>query len=229
MFSQQSMVALGAVRQAVVEHMLLEHPDLDQSGYVCPSCNAQYRADYVRELLEKDRGELSSLDEQVIDALRTQETLSANLNEEFGEDSTLSQRVADRVAKFGGSWSFIGIFSGIILLWMAINLGVILARPFDPYPFILLNLVLSSLAALQAPVIMMSQNRQSSKDRLRDELDYRTNLKAELEVRLLHTKLDQLLTHQWQRLIEIQQIQMDLMEEISQRNDRKGPKGSTKP
>lgn len=221
------MVALGAVRQAVVEHMLLEHADLDQSGYVCAACNAHYRADYVRELLEKDRGELSSLDEQVIDALRTQETLSANLNEEFGEDSTLSQRVADRVAKFGGSWSFIGIFSGIILLWMAINLGVILARPFDPYPFILLNLVLSSLAALQAPVIMMSQNRQSSKDRLRDELDYRTNLKAELEVRLLHTKLDQLLTHQWQRLIEIQQIQMDLMEEISQRNDHKGPKGNT--
>jgi len=97
---------------------------------------------------------------------------------------------------------------------MAINLGLWLTRPFDPYPFILLNLVLSSLAALRAPVIMMSQNRQAAKDCMQAEHDCRVNLEAELEIRLLHTKLDQLLTHQWQRLIEIQQVQMDLMGEI---------------
>tara|TARA_R110002072_G_C7976322_1_gene535526 strand:+ start:2797 stop:3519 length:723 start_codon:yes stop_codon:yes gene_type:complete len=221
-FAKPSMIAIGAVRHAVLECMVRDHPNLDQSGYLCPQCNADYRATYIRDLLEQDRGELTTLDEEVIEALRTQETLAANINQEFGEDSTFAQRVADKVAKFGGSWSFIGIFSGIILLWMSLNLGMLLTKPFDPYPFILLNLVLSSLAALQAPVIMMSQNRQSSKDRLRDEHDYSINLKAELEVRLLHTKLDQLLTHQWQRLIEIQQIQMDLIEEIRQQNNQKG-------
>jgi len=216
------MTAMDAVRDPVLHRMIQDHPDLDTSGYVCPSCISQYRADYIRDLLEKDRGELSALDEEVIEAMRTQETLAANINEEFGENSTIGQRVADRVAKFGGSWSFIGIFAGIILLWMALNLGLLLSRPFDPYPFILLNLVLSSLAALQAPVIMMSQNRQSTKDRLRDEHDYIINLKAELEVRLLHTKLDQLLTHQWQRLIEIQQVQIEMMEELG----GKGKNGS---
>lgn len=208
------MIAAGAVRSAVSERMIRDHPDFNPTGYVCQECNARYRADYVRSLLEEDRGELSALDEQVIEALRDQDLVAANLNEAFSERMTIGQRIADQVATFGGSWTFIVLFGVIIGLWISINLGVLLARPFDPYPFILLNLVLSTLAALQAPVIMMSQNRQAAKDRLQAEHDYRVNLKAELEIRLLHTKLDQLLTHQWQRLIEIQQLQMDLMEEI---------------
>ena len=109
-------------------------------------------------------------------------------------------------------------------MWIAINSIPLLWRPFDVYPYILLNLALSGLAAIQAPIIMMSQNRQEAKDRLRSEHDYRVNLKAELEIRQLHWKLDQLLTHQWQRLLEIQQIQMDLMEELVHKQ-RRGQSG----
>jgi len=215
-FPKLAMIAGGAVRQAVAERMRAANPQFDPAGYVCAECNAEYRAAYVRSLLEEEKGELSSLDEQVLAALRDEEIIASNLNEDFSETQTLGQRVADRVASFGGSWAFIGLFGLILMIWMTVNAGVVLAKPFDPYPFILLNLVLSTLAAIQAPVIMMSQNRQASKDRLQAEHDYRVNLKAELEIRLLHTKLDQLLTHQWQRLIEIQQLQMDLMEEINQ-------------
>ncbi|HSA81745.1 MAG TPA: DUF1003 domain-containing protein, partial [Geminicoccaceae bacterium] len=121
----------------------------------------------------------------------------------------------DAIAAFGGSWTFILLFGAVILVWVLINAVALLARPFDPYPFILLNLVLSCLAAVQAPIIMMSQNRQEARDRLRSENDYRVNLKAELEIRHLHEKLDHLLQHQWERLMEIQQIQIELMNEIA--------------
>lgn len=209
------MIAGGAIRSTVSDLMRRDCPAFDPQRMVCPSCNARYRAEYVRSLLEQERGELSSLDEQVLAALRDQETIAANINEEFREKLTVGQRLADRVASFGGSWTFIGLFGGIILVWIGANAGLLLTRSFDPYPYILLNLVLSTVAALQAPVIMMSQNRQASKDRLQAEHDYRVNLKAELEIRMLHTKLDQLLTHQWQRLLQIQEVQVDLMEELS--------------
>ncbi len=218
-----SMVAGAAIRHPVAERIRADHPDFDTDRYVCQPCNARYRAEYVRSLLEEDRGELSSLDEQVVTALRDQDLIAENLNTEFAERLTTGQRIADKVAAFGGSWTFIMIFGVIILVWMIVNAGILIAKPFDPYPYILLNLVLSTVAAMQAPVIMMSQNRQASKDRLQAEHDYRVNLKAELEVRLLHTKLDQLLTHQWQRLIEIQQLQMDLMEEINHTHNGKPP------
>jgi uncharacterized membrane protein len=134
------------------------------------------------------------------------------VNERFERPLTFGERLSDRIAAFGGSWSFLIIFTLIVIVWMTINTALISQQPFGPYPFILLNLFLSCLAAIQAPVIIMSQNRQEAKDRLRAEYDYRVDLKAELEVRLLHTKLDQLLTHQWQRLLEIQQLQIELME-----------------
>jgi len=219
-FPLQDLTPGGALRHAVAERIRQDHPEFDPHKFVCRACNARYRSEYVRSLLEKERGELSMLDEQVVAALRDEETIAANINSEFDEKLTLGQRLADHVASFGGSWNFICLFGVFMFLWVVLNVGLLIARRFDPYPFIFLNLILSMLAALQAPVIMMSQNRQSAKDRLRAEHDYRVNLKAELEVRLLHTKLDQLLTHQWQRLIEIQQVQMDLMEEISR--DRNG-------
>ncbi|MFH5806163.1 DUF1003 domain-containing protein [Alienimonas sp. DA493] len=126
-------------------------------------------------------------------------------------------RLADRVASFGGSWTFILSFSGVLAAWVVLNTVGLMAEPFAPYPYILLNLLLSCLAALQAPVIMMSQNRQEAKDRARAENDLRVNLKAELEIRHLHAKLDLLLTHQWQRLREIKQLQTDLLEELGGR------------
>jgi uncharacterized membrane protein len=140
---------------------------------------------------------------------------------EFEQQLTFGERLADKIAEFGGSWRFIIIFFVILSLWIAINSLTLILKPFDPYPFILLNLILSCLASIQAPIIMMNQNRQEDKDRLRAEHDYRINLKAELEIRHLHEKIDHLLMNQWQRLLEIQEIQMELMEELA----RKTPQG----
>jgi uncharacterized membrane protein len=203
------------VRDSLVETIRKSHPDWSASGFVCLADLNHFRNQHIQEALEAEKGELSELDEDVIKSLQDQDILSENVNTEFEEKLTVGDRVADAVARFGGSWRFILLFAAVLILWMCVNTVILLGRPFDPYPFILLNLVLSCLAAVQAPVIMMSQNRQESKDRLRSENDYRVNLKAELEIRHLNQKMDQLLKHQWQRLLDIQQIQMDTIEELA--------------
>jgi uncharacterized membrane protein len=167
--------------------------------------------------LEQEKGELSALEEQVIQSLKEQEVISENVNEMFARQLSFGDRLSDRLAAFGGSWTFILTFAVVISIWILANAIFFARAAFDPYPFILLNLILSCLAALQAPIIMMSQNRQEAKDRLRSQYDYRVDLKAELEIRLLTAKIDQLLAHQWQRLLEIQELQLDLMEEIAER------------
>jgi uncharacterized membrane protein len=205
------------VRDAIVEMIKRRHAGWSPEGFICLADLRRFRMDYVQHALEEEHGELGALERDVVSSLREQETLSTDVDAEFERRLTLGERAADRLASFGGSWSFIAMFSIIILVWISMNSIALLKRPFDPYPFILLNLVLSSIAALQAPIIMMSQNRQEAKDRLRSEYDYRVNLKAELEIRHLSAKLDQLMTHQWNRLMEIQRIQMELLEE--QRRD----------
>ena len=126
---------------------------------------------------------------------------------------SLGQRAADAVASFGGSWTFVGLFAAVMLGWVAMNGYLLMSRgkTFDPYPYILLNLFLSMLAAIQAPIILMSQNRQSEKDRISAEHDYEVNLKAELEIMLLHDKIDQLRERQWEELLEIQKQQLALL------------------
>ncbi len=209
------------IRPSVVETIKKKCPYWSSQGFICLPCLNHIRADYVQDVLETEKGELSALEEEVVKSLRNQELLSENLNTEFESKLTLGERIADNVAKFGGSWRFIISFGVFLVMWMIINSIVLLRRPFDPYPFILLNLILSCLAAIQAPIIMMSQNRQEAKDRLRSEHDYRVNLKAELEIRHLHAKMDQLLTHQWNRLLQIQQIQVELIEEIAEKTPQK--------
>jgi len=208
------------VREAVVETIRKTYPDWSSSGFICISDLNQFRANYVKNVLEKEKGEISTIEEQVIRSVKENELLSKNINTEFEQKLTFGERLADKIADFGGSWNFIVIFGGVLLLWVAVNSMILIWRPFDPYPFILLNLVLSCLAAVQAPVILMSQNRQESRDRLRSEHDYLINLKAELEIRHLHEKIDHLLMNQWQRLLEIQQIQMELMEELAHKTAR---------
>ncbi len=187
------------MRPKVAECISNEHPNWNLEAYICFSDLNRYRSLYVQSVLEQERGELSTLEQEVVQSLRDHDVLTENLNETIDEKTSLGQRLADDVARFGGSWTFIIVFASILVLWIAVNSIAFLGRPFDPYPYILLNLVLSCLAAIQAPVIMMSQNRQEAKDRLRAESDFRVNLKAELEIRHLHSKLDLLLTHQWQR------------------------------
>jgi len=154
-------------------------------------------------------------------AIEENEILSQSVTPNFTEGETFGERVSDKIAAFGGSWTFIIAFFSFILIWILINIVLIISKPFDPYPFILLNLILSCLAAIQAPIIMMSQNRQEMKDRLRSEHDYKINLKAELEIRLLNEKIDHLIVHQNKRLLEIQQLQLDYLQDISAKNGNK--------
>ena len=194
-------------------------PEWSSTGFICiPDLN-KFRAKYIKDVLETEKGELSTLEEQVMKSLQESELLSKNINVEFDERLTFGERLSDKFSGIAGSWRFIIGFMMVIIIWITINVIILVSKPFDPYPFILLNLVLSCLAAIQAPVILMSQNRQESKDRLRSEQDYRINLKAELEIRHLHEKIDHLLSSQWQRLLQIQEVQMELMEELA---DKKG-------
>jgi len=209
------------VRNSIADTIRKSHPDWSPDGVICLADLNRFRTAHVEDVLETERGELSSLEEAVVRSLHEHETMSRNLNVEFARELTLGERVADRVAEFGGSWRFIISFGAVMGLWIVVNSVALLRQPFDPFPYILLNLVLSCLAAVQAPIIMMSQNRQEARDRLRAENDYRVNLKAELEIRHLNAKFDLLLTHQWRQLLEIQQIQMEIMEELAGRPPRR--------
>ncbi len=216
-FSASELFPAAMIRPAIAKFIQNEKPDWSSHGFICHVDLNRFRTQYVEQMLATERGELSSLEQDVLESLRQHETLAADTNSQFDRAATVGQRLSDKLATFGGSWTFLIFFGCVLVVWILINSLLFLWRPFDPYPFILLNLVLSCLAAIQAPVIMMSQNRQEAKDRIRAENDYRVNLKAELEIRHLHSKLDLLLTHQWQRLLEIQEIQLEVMEQIGER------------
>jgi uncharacterized membrane protein len=202
------------VRPIIAELIQREVGKWSEDGWICSDDIQKFRHEYVQSLLETEKGELTVLDKEVLESLSQQEILSRNPDEELQSALTRGQRLADSIAAVGGSWGFITAFVIVLLVWIIFNSIVLLSRPFDPYPYILLNLVLSCLAAIQAPVIMMSQNRQEARDRVHAMRDYQVNLKAELEIRHLHQKLDHLLSHQWERLVEIQDIQMELINEV---------------
>ncbi len=170
------------------------------------------------KFLQKEWHELSELEKRVVRNIIEKRLIARNPNQTFADERTFGERVADKVAFFGGSWTFIIIFGCILLVWVILNSLVLIRYDdnFDPYPYILLNLFLSMLAALQAPVIMMSQNRQAIKDRLDAQHDYEVNLKAELEIAGLHEKFDELRETKWLELIELQKQQIELLEKILQ-------------
>jgi uncharacterized membrane protein len=205
------------IRPSLLEFIKKRIPSLDSKGFICLEDLGEFRKDYVKEVLEEEIGELSALDQEVIESLQQHEILSSDLSKQFERKLTFGERLSDRIAEFGGSWKFLITFAAVLLIWIGINGVLLVTHAFDPYPFILLNLILSCLAAVQAPVIMMSQNRAEARDRLRAENDYKVNLKAELEIRHLHEKLDHLLRRQYNRLFEIQQIQIELLEEIGRK------------
>jgi len=213
-FPGRELVAGAVVREAIAEQIRLRHADWNAESFICRTDLAKFRDERVQSILESEKGEITSLEAEVLESLRKQELLSTNVEAEFEQEWTFGERLADRIAAFGGSWPFLICFGVFLAAWIVTNSAVLYWRPIDPYPFILLNLVLSSLAAIQAPVIMMSQNRQEAKDRMRAQHDYQINLKAELEIRHLHEKLDHLLSHQWERLVEIQQLQLEVLSEL---------------
>src|SRR2546422_7274493 len=207
------------IRPSLLEFIKKKLPDLDSKGFICLDDLGEFRKDYIKEVLEDEIGELSALDQEVIESLEQHEILSSDISKQFEKKLTFGERLSDHIASFGGSWRFIILFGTVLFGWIILNAIFLLNRGFDPYPFILLNLILSCLAAIQAPIIMMSQNRSEARVRLRAENDYKVNLKAELEIRHLHEKIDHLLRRQYNRLFEIQQIQIELLEEIGRKRE----------
>lgn len=205
------------VQDTISKLIQRDHPEWSTDSHICRADLSQYSAEYVKSLLESERGELSSMETRVLESLRQHELLSLDIDIESESSWTLGERLADKMADFAGSWIFLISFGVFMAIWIITNSLVLFWRPLDPFPFILLNLVLSCLAAIQAPIIMMSQNRQETRDRLRGQHDYQINLKAELEIRHLNEKLDHMLSHQWERLVQIQQVQMQMLAQFEKR------------
>jgi uncharacterized membrane protein len=225
-FPLEETITLAAIRPQISLLILRQHPDLNGDSPISHEALGKFRAEYVRSVLQEDIGGVTALENEVVRSLQEHEVLARDVEKSFDRQATFGERLSDRIAEIGGSWVFIISFLTFLVIWILANVLVFTAHPPDPYPFILLNLILSCIAALQAPVIMMSQNRQEAKDRVRAEHDYKVNLKAELEIRHLHEKMDFLLKQHSQRLLDLQEMQIDLMEELAGRRRSNGGKGA---
>ncbi|MBA4135179.1 MAG: hypothetical protein C0525_10685 [Flavobacterium sp.] len=215
-FPVKEKVSGKSIRMPILDLIKSEHPDFSSEHCLANAELNVYREKYISRYLNTEISQLSKLQKKVIEALNDDKSFVSKMEEDL-DNRTLGQVVADKVAAFGGSWTFIISFFIFISVWIGANVFILFNKGFDPYPFILLNLILSCIAALQAPVIMMSQNRQEEKDRERAKKDYMINLKSELEIRMLDEKLDHLIMHQQQELIEIQKVQIEMMNDILER------------
>jgi len=213
-FPETERVSGQLIRDSLMNLIVMDHPQFDHSKFLAVSELNIYRQKCIAQYLAREIGHLSDVEETVLKSLKDENTITDKLEEEEQVPLSFGQRIADKVAVFGGSWTFIISFGVFILIWICLNVLWLANKAYDPYPFILLNLILSCLAALQAPVIMMSQNRQEEKDRERGKKDYMINLKSELEIRMLHEKIDHLIMHQQNELIEIQKVQIEMMNDI---------------
>ena len=214
-FDIKNKVSANSIRLPLLNLIKKDYPDFDGSKVLSDSELLIYREKYISNFLNDEAGELGDLHKNIMQSIATDKSFVTKLQDDEGDDQrTFGQIVADKVAAFGGSWKFIILFFVFILFWIAGNVFILINKGFDPYPFILLNLILSCLAALQAPVIMMSQNRQEEKDRERAKKDYMINLKSELEIRMLDEKIDHLIMRQQQELIEMQKVQIEMMHDI---------------
>ena len=213
-FDTSELVQAKAIRPPVMKLIQSEHPDFNYSSLISASELRAYREKHITDVLLAELGELTQVEKTVIQSIIDRTIVSGNLDDDDTEGTSFGQRVADKVASFGGSWTFIISFGLFLVLWIASNIVLLSNKGLDPYPFILLNLILSCIAALQAPVIMMSQNRREEKDRERARNDYMINLKSELEIRMLHEKIDHLTVHQHEQIMEMQEQQTKMMEEL---------------
>ena len=212
-FPENEKISAKNIRQSLLHFINKTHPNFSKSCFLSIEEMNDYREKYISEFLNKKLGNLTEVEKQVIQSVSKNTMISTEV-EEDEKEITFGQKLADKVAEFGGSWGFIIFFLSFLVAWILLNVFWLSNHGFDPYPFILLNLILSCIAAIQAPVIMMSQNRQEEKDRERAKKDYKINLKSELEIRELHEKIDHLIIHYQQDLLEIQKTQIDLLENI---------------
>ena len=177
------------------------------------------RRETARRLLQKELEQLPPDERHVVERFISRRKVARNMAREFHQSRTLGEQLADNVAAVGGSWKFIICFAVVLVVWMAINSFLLRSNAFDPFPYILLNLVLSCLAAIQAPIIMMSQNRQAAADRMNAENDYQVNVKSELEILQVHEKLDVLRAQDWAALVELQNSQIEMLRRLLERAD----------
>ena len=212
-FPENEKISAKNLRQSLLHFINKTHPNFSKNCFLSIEEMNDYREKYISEFLNKKLGNLTEVEKQVIQSVSKNTMISTEV-EEDEQEITFGQKLADKVAEFGGSWGFIIFFMTFLVFWILLNVFWLSNHGFDPYPFILLNLILSCIAAIQAPVIMMSQNRQEEKDRERAKKDYKINLKSELEIRELHEKIDHLIIHYQQDLLEIQKTQIDLLENI---------------
>lgn len=201
------------LREGIFNLIKSSIPDFQKEDVISLEELNLFRRLYLTSLITKENGELDQMDRVVINAVNSNTFLSENFQEDPAE-LTLGAKIADKIALYGGSWKFIFFFLLFLFIWVLINISGLLFTIYDPYPFILLNLILSCIAAIQAPIIMMSQNRVEQKDRERAELDYKINLKAEMEIKLLSDKMDHLIMSQNKRLMEIQEVQADYLDDL---------------
>ena len=212
-FPENEKISAKNLRQSLLHFINKTHPNFSKSCFLSIEEMNDYREKYISEFLNKKIGNLTEVEKQVIQSVSKNTMISTEV-EEDEQKTSFGQKLADKVAEFGGSWGFIIFFMTFLVAWILLNVFWLSNHGFDPFPFILLNLILSCIAAIQAPVIMMSQNRQEEKDRERAKKDYKINLKSELEIRELHEKIDHLIIHYQQDLLEIQKTQIDLLENI---------------
>jgi uncharacterized membrane protein len=214
-------VSAKTIRHSILNLIQKDNPQFSHESYLSLSELNNYREKAISDYLVKEIGELTELEKTVLTSVTNNSTLTDKIDVDEKQILTTGQRIADKVASFGGSWTFIISFGVFIFIWISINIFWLVNKGFDPYPFILLNLILSCLAALQAPVIMMSQNRLEEKDRDRAKKDYMINLKSELEIRTLHEKIDHFIMDQQQELLELQKVQIDMMNNILKQVEKK--------
>lgn len=214
--SDAGAIAVGALRPQLTAFLAKRLGDKwDARGHLCRAHLNEARIEFVTQALERERGELGEVEAHIARKAERHATIAQHADDVFERSITRGQRIADGVARIGGSWTFVLSFLLALALWIAFNSLILRGEAFDPYPYILLNLALSCLAALQAPVIMMAQNRLSARDRAQADQDFKVNLKAELEVAGLHDKVDHLLHAQWERMVELQELQIEILTELA--------------
>jgi uncharacterized membrane protein len=218
-YSESEGMLYGQLRPSVQDFLKSLKTDWQPDYFISYSALNDLLRAYIANITSEEIKEHQLLAKKVQARYQNEDILKPINADLEGTPPTFGERTSDKIAAFGGSWTFIIIFFVILIGWMILNAVLLNNKSFDPYPFILLNLVLSCIAAVQAPVIMMSQNRQETKDRARGEYDFRVNIKAETEVRLLHEKIDHLLLHQHQNMVELFQLQLDIMQQLQQRWD----------
>lgn len=213
-YANETLISGHGIRHEIESLIRKDYPDWTDKSKICANDYFKYRDMYILKLIEEETGSIKNLENDVLKSIKENDIVTMNINNSIQENLKIGEAISDKVALFGGSWKFIIVFFSLLFAWIILNSIILLQSAFDPYPFILMNLILSCIAAIQAPIIMMSQNRQEKKDRIRSENDYKINLKSEIEIRTLHEKVDHLLLDQWSKMMEIQEMQIEALEEI---------------